>query len=65
MCTLVSSAARHRFDIWAYVDDCLCQLVGGSANYESLLPDVWRQAHPEAIRTYRDAEQESRRLTTQ
>jgi transposase len=65
MYSLVSSAARHHLDVWAYVDDCLRQLAGGSTDYESLLPDVWRKAHPESIRRYRDAEQKARRLTTQ
>jgi hypothetical protein len=65
MYSLVSSAARHNVDVWAYVDDCLRRLAGGSADYEALLPDVWRAAHPESIRVYRDAEKESRRLTTQ
>ena len=65
MYSLVSSAARHNIDVWAYVDDCLRQLAGGSADYESLLPDVWRASHPKSIRQYRDAEKESRRLTTQ
>ena len=65
MYSLVTSAARHHLDIWAYVDDCLRKLAGGSTDYESLLPDVWRASHPEAIRVYRDAEQKSRRLTTQ
>jgi len=65
MYSLVSSAARHKLDVWAYVDDCLRQLAGGSTDYESLLPDVWRKAHPEAIRPYREAEAQSRRLTTQ
>ncbi|TVS20842.1 MAG: hypothetical protein EA424_01925 [Planctomycetaceae bacterium] len=65
MYSLVSSAARHNIDVWAYGDDCLRQLAGGSADYASLLPDVWRQSHPQSIRHYRDAEQESRRLTTQ
>jgi len=65
MYSLVSSAARHHLDVWAYVDDCLRQLAGGSTDYESLLPDVWRKAHPESIRQYRDAEQQARRLTTQ
>lgn len=63
--SLVSSAARHHLDVWAYVDDCLRQLAAGSTDYESLLPDVWRKSHPESIREYRDAEQKSRRLTTQ
>lgn len=65
MYSLVSSAARHHLDIWAYVDDCLRQLAGGSVDYESLLPDTWRKTHPEAIRPYRDSEQKARRLTTQ
>ncbi len=65
MYSLVSSAARHNVDVWAYVDDVLRQLAGGSIDYESLLPDVWRASHPESIRVYRDAEKESRRLTTQ
>lgn len=65
MYSFVSSAARHHLDIWAYVDDCLRRLAGGSTDYESLLPDVWRKSHPEAIRPYRDIEQQTRRLTTQ
>ena len=65
MYSLVSSAARHNLDVWAYVDDCIRQLAGGCTDYESLLPDVWRGSHPESIRVYRDAEKQSRRLTTQ
>ena len=65
MYSLVSSAARHHLDVWAYVDDCLRQLAGGSSDYESLLPDVWRRNHPESIREYRDAEKTARKLTTQ
>lgn len=65
MYSLVSSAARHSLDVWAYVDDCLRRLAGGCTDYESLLPDVWRGSHPESIRVYRDAEKKSRRLTTQ
>ena len=65
MYSLVSSAARHHLDVWAYVDDCLRRLAGGSTDYEALLPDVWRASHPESIREYRDAQQKSRRLTTQ
>jgi len=65
MYSLVSSAARHNIDVWAYVDDCLRRLAGGSTDYESLLPDVWRASHPQSIRQYRDTEKESRRLTTQ
>lgn len=65
MYSVVSSAARHDLDVWAYVDDCLRKLAGGCEDYHSLLPDVWRASHAESIRRYRDAEKESRRLTTQ
>jgi transposase len=65
MYTLVSSAARHHLDVWAYVNDVLRQLASGSEDYESLLPDVWGQSHPDATRPYRDAEQQKRKLTTQ
>jgi len=53
MMTLVSSARRHDLEVWAYVKDVLDQLLAGSTDYHSLLPDVWKQSHPEAIREYR------------
>jgi len=65
MYTLVSSAARHHVDVWAYVNDVLRQLASGLTDYESLLPDVWREHHPESIRTYRDQEKKDRKLTNQ
>jgi transposase len=51
--TLVSSARRHDLDVWLYVKDVLDQLLAGATDYHSLLPDVWKQSHPEAIRQYR------------
>lgn len=54
--SLVSSARRHDLDVWAYVKDVLDQLLAGSTDYYSLLPDVWRQSHPEAVRAYREEE---------
>lgn len=45
------------------MDDVLRQLAAGSTDYESLLPDVLRKAHPESVRQYRDAKKRSRRLT--
>jgi len=56
MMTLVSSARRHDLDVGAYVKDVLDQLLAGSTDYHRLLPDVWKQSHPEAIREYRVAE---------
>jgi len=48
--TLVSSAVRNDLDVWAYLKDVLDHLLAGDTDYATLRPDVWRQAHPEAIR---------------
>jgi transposase len=53
MMTLVSSARRHDLDVGLYVKDVLDQLLAGSTDYHSLLPNVWKQRHPEAVRAYR------------
>ncbi|MFZ1009163.1 MAG: transposase, partial [Candidatus Sulfotelmatobacter sp.] len=53
MMTLVSSARRHDLDVWVYVKEVLDQMLAGSTDYESLLPDIWKQGHPEAVRAYR------------
>jgi transposase len=53
MMTLVSSARRHDLDVRVYVKDVLDQMLAGSTDYHSLLPDVWKQQHPEAVRHYR------------
>ena len=39
-----------------YLKDALEQLLVGSTDYESLRADVWKQSHPEAVRTYRSDE---------
>jgi hypothetical protein len=38
----------------------LDQLLAGKTDYEALRPDVWRQTHPEAVRTYREEERAAR-----
>jgi transposase len=58
--TLVSSAWRNDLDVWAYIKDVLDRLLAGETDYASLRPDVWREAHPEAIREYRLAERRDR-----
>ncbi len=58
--TLVSSAVRNDLDVWAYVKDVLDQLLAGSTDYDSLRPDIWKQSHPESIRTYRTKERRDR-----
>lgn len=65
MTTLVASASRHSLDIWAYLDDVLRRLAAGEPDVDQLLPDRWRAAHPDSVRTYRDAEREARRARTQ
>lgn len=62
--TLTSSAIRNDLDVWAYVKDVLDQLLAGSTNYHTLRPDVWKQSHPDAIRTYRTAERRDRAART-
>ena len=56
MMTLVSSAKRHDLDVGLYIKDVLDQLLAGCTDYHSLLPDQWKQRHPEAIRQYRQEE---------
>lgn len=64
MYTVVASAMRHQLDAWAYLDSVLRSLAGGTTDIQSLLPDVWAQSHPEAIRTYREAESIARAAQT-
>jgi hypothetical protein len=47
MMTLVSSARRHDLDVGLYLKDVLDQLLAGCTDYQRLLPDVWKQSHPE------------------
>jgi hypothetical protein len=58
--TLVSSAVRNDLDVWAYSKDVLDQLLAGSTDYHSLRPDIWKEAHPEAVREYRVQERRDR-----
>ena len=58
--SLVSSAHRNDLDIFVYVKDVLDRLLAGETNYDALRPDVWKQAHPEAIRRYRVEERQAR-----
>lgn len=58
--TIVSTAHRNDLDVWAYVKDVLDQLLAGSTDYHALQADVWKQSHPEHIRTYRTQERRDR-----
>jgi len=58
--TLVSSALRNDLDVYAYLKAVLDALLAGQTDYAILRPDAWAQAHPEAIRTYRQEERRQR-----
>jgi transposase len=51
--SLVSSAHRHDLDVELYLTDITRQILSGSTDYGSMLPDVWKQSHPDAVRQYR------------
>ena len=73
--TIMASAHRHDLDVWQYVCDALEKLAhgraaaGGDVNnidpsiLESLLPDVWAKASPDAVRHFRAEEKERRAAT--
>ena len=54
--SLVSSARKHDLDSRFYIQDILTQLLAGSTDYESMLPDIWKKSHPQANRVYRQEE---------
>lgn len=54
--TIISTAVRNDLDVYAYLKDVLDQLLAGSTDYHSLRADIWKQSHPECIRTYRQEE---------
>ena len=58
--TIVGSAHRHDLDVWAYLRDVLERLARGTTDLDALLPDVWKAAHPEHVRTFREQEKQER-----
>ncbi len=58
--TLVSTAHRNDLDVWADLNDVLDQLLAGSTDYHALRAEVWKQSHPECVRTYRAQERRDR-----
>jgi transposase len=61
--TVIASAHRHDLDVWAYLRDILERLAKGATALEQLLPDVWKAAHPQQVRTFREEEREQRAQT--
>jgi transposase len=58
--TVIASAHRHDLDVWAYLRDVLERLAQGEGDLEQLLPDVWKAAHPQHVRTFREEERDRR-----
>ncbi|HND53150.1 MAG TPA: IS66 family transposase [Pirellulaceae bacterium] len=58
--SIVASAHRHDLDVETYLKDVLDRLLAGSTDYTSMLPDVWKQTHPTALRTYRETERQQK-----
>lgn len=54
--SIISSAKRHSLDVWKYLKDVLDRVLVGETDYAKLMPDVWKQEHPEAVRVYREEE---------
>ena len=53
---MVSIAKRHCLDVWKYLKDILDRILAGETDYAKLMPDVWKQEHPEAVQVYREEE---------
>jgi hypothetical protein len=58
--TVIASAHRHDLDEWAYLRDVLERLAQGEDDLEQLLPDVWKAAHPQHVRAFREEERNRR-----
>lgn len=61
--TLVASAHRHDLDVFEYLRDVIDHLNRGTARPAELLPDVWKEHHPEAVRVYRQEERRDKAET--
>jgi hypothetical protein len=51
--SLFSGAHRHDLDVELYLADITRQILSRSTDYGSMLPHVWKQSHPDAVRQYR------------
>lgn len=58
--TLISSAVRHDRDVFVYRKDVLDRLLAGETDYHAFRPDIWKAAHPRAIRVCREEERAAR-----
>ena len=52
----VRSATRLSLDVWKYLKDVLDWVLAGDTDYSRMMPDIWKQEHPESVRVYREEE---------
>lgn len=62
--TILAGAKRHRIEPWAYIRDLLLRLNAADPRLQSMLPDRWATAHPEAILTHRLEESRAKATRT-
>ncbi|XZE35384.1 hypothetical protein SH501x_000874 [Pirellulaceae bacterium SH501] len=60
---LVASAQHQELDLGMYLKSVITHLVRGTARMDELLPDRWKVAHPEAMKTYREQERREKAHT--
>ena len=58
--SLVASAQRNDLDVHMYLESVITHSTRGTARAEELLPDIWKQNHPEAVRVYREQERKQK-----
>jgi hypothetical protein len=51
--SLLSSAHHHDLDLHQYLESVVTHMLRGTAKAEVLLPDLWKEHHPQAVREYR------------
>ena len=51
--TIIGSALRNDYDVGAYLDDILRQVLAGETDWSTLTAHAWKSEHPESIREYR------------
>jgi transposase len=58
--SLVASAQRNDLDVHMYLESVITHATRGTARAEELLPDIWKQHHPQAVRVYREQERQQK-----
>jgi hypothetical protein len=54
--TIIGTAVRNELDVHAYLEDVLRRALAGETDWPAMAPHVWKESHPDAIRSYRTEE---------